>query len=286
MNQYKTLYGFLSNIENIGNKRAYNGLVNSKDLLHLSKELVTIELNVPVELHVNELKRQQMDIQLLTELFTKWELYSLIPQIESVTKTISVPENVSKQYSTVLTNEELKTMISQLKESPIISFDIETTFLNALEADIVGLSFSIEENKGWYIPIVYPEKQNQSLFDEFSLEVILKELTPLFLDDHVKFCGQNIKYDALVLSRYGIDLNGIEFDTMVAAHLIRPESSRFKIDYLSLEFLNYQMVPITDLIGTGKNQISMADVPIDDITFYALEDADVALQLTHLFPDR
>lgn len=286
LNEYGTLDEILKNVDNIANKRMHNGLINSKDLLHLSKELATIELHVPVELHVNELKRQPMDVPKLIDLCMDWELRSLIPQIESVTVQEETKiDDTPKSYKTIATIIGVQQLIADLTKAPITSFDLETTSKNALEASIVGMSFSTKAHTGWYIPVEYPEKENQSLFDEFSLNLILQELRPMFEDNQVKFCGQNIKYDALVLSRYGIELNGIEFDTMVAAHLIHPESSRFKIDYLSLEFLKYRMVPITDLIGNGKNQISMADVPLKEISFYAVEDADVAFQLMQVFTD-
>ena len=95
--------------------------------------------------------------------------------------------------------------------------------------------------------------------------------------------GQNIKFDALILKRHGVDVNGIQFDTMLAAHLLKPDSRSLKLDNLSMEKLNYSMVPIDELIGKGRQQISMADVELEKITFYASEDADIALQLTHIF---
>ena len=95
--------------------------------------------------------------------------------------------------------------------------------------------------------------------------------------------GQNIKYDALIMKRFGVDLKGIEFDTMIAAHLISPNARSYKLDNLSLSYLNYKMVPIQDLIGSGRNQITMDQVDLADITFYAAEDADVVIELTEIF---
>ncbi len=286
LNEYGTLDEILNNIENIPNKRAHNGLINARDIIHLSKELATIVLDVPVALHVNEMKRQPMDVPALIDILEDLEMFSLIPQIESVTTAPEyTTDDVSKDYRIITSMDDLRHSIERIVAAPIISFDLETTSVNALEASIVGMSFSIQANKGWYIPVEYPERENQSLFDKFSLESILQKLKPVFEDIDLKFCGQNIKYDALVLSRYGINLRGIKFDTMVAAHLIHPESGRFKIDYLSIEFLNYRMIPITDLIGSGKGQKLMSQVPIKDISYYAVEEADVAFQLTGVFSD-
>ena len=286
LTEYGTLDNIILHTGDIKNKRARNGLINSKDMIHLSKELVTILTDVPLELHVNEIKRKPMKKDALSALFEDLEIYSLINQIEGVTSDETNPGiEVKKEYKTVSDMANLDEMINQLMDAPLVSFDLETTSVDALTADIVGLSFSIHDNSGWYIPVEYPEKIN-SIFDEFGLDLILKKLSSLFENAKYKFCGQNIKYDALVLSRYGVALNGIEFDTMVAAHLIRPESGRFKMDYLSIEFLNYHMKPITDLIGTGKNQKSMADVPLEEISFYAAEDADIAFQLTGVFKEK
>ena len=101
----------------------------------------------------------------------------------------------------------------------------------------------------------------------------------MFENEKISKCGQNLKYDCLILKNNGIEVAGIEFDSIVAAHLLKPEARSYKLDYLSEEFLHYRMQPITDLIGSGRNQITMAEVPLEKVTFYAAEDADIALQL-------
>ena len=278
LNEYGTIEAALENAEHIKNKRAREGMLNGKDLVYLSKELVTIKCDVPVEFHLDQLLRQSMDAEALTMKFQDLELYSLIQHVSKFSDDIVEFETPDKNYKTFTNTVELDAMIAILKKSTLISFDLETTNINALQADIVGLSFSVKENEGWYIPVLYPEKV-ASLFDEFSLTVILDKLKPLFEDTQAHFCGQNLKYDALVLSRYNIGLNGIVFDSMIAEHLLHPEKNSYKLDYLALDYLNYRMKPIQDLIGKGSNQISMADVPLKDIAFYATEDADVALQV-------
>ena len=120
------------------------------------------------------------------------------------------------------------------------------------------------------------------MFDD-SLNVILDIIKPVMENEKIPKTGQNIKFDALILKRHGVDVNGIQFDTMLAAHLLKPDSRSLKLDNLSMEKLNYSMVPIDELIGKGRQQISMADVELEKITFYAAEDADIALQLTHIF---
>ncbi len=138
---------------------------------------------------------------------------------------------------------------------------------------------------GVYIPIQYGDKA-QNNFGKDDLKEVLALARPILEDHKVKKTGQNIKFDALVMKKHGINVAGITFDTMLAAHLIKPEGRSYKMDNLSLEYLNYRMVPIEDLIGKGKNQISMSDVDLEKASFYAAEDADVALQLTEIFQKR
>ncbi|MEE8437005.1 MAG: DNA polymerase I, partial [Candidatus Neomarinimicrobiota bacterium] len=152
-------------------------------------------------------------------------------------------------------------------------------------AEIVGLSFSIKKNSGVYIPILFKDKTN-NLFGNNDLETVLDVLRDMLENPKIPKTGQNIKYDALILKRQGIMVNGISFDTMLAAHLVNPEARSYKLDNLSKEYLNYSMVPIEELIGQGRNRISMAEVDLDLITFYAAEDADVALQLTEILGKR
>jgi DNA polymerase-1 len=167
----------------------------------------------------------------------------------------------------------------ELEESDLISFDLETTSVIALEADIVGLSFSVKANEGYYIPVQFPEKDSNY---ELSLDTIISTVKPLLENKKNRFCGQNLKYDALVLSRHSIKIANIYFDTMLAEYILHPEKNSYKMDYLALDYLKYRMVPIDDLIGTGLHQQSMAEVPLDDVAFYAAEDADIAFQLASI----
>ena len=278
LDEYKTIEAILEHAGEAKNKRVRAGLENGKDLVHLSRELVTIHCDVPIEFHVEELIRTELDVDSLSTDFQDLEMYSLITQVEALGENGRMVQDIpEKQYQTVLTLKELKAMLSQLEKAALISFDLETTSVNALEAEIVGLSFAVKAHEGFYIPIEYPEKPPAY---ELSLDLVLAELKPLFESEENHFCGQNIKYDALVLSRHDVTIASIEFDTMLAEYVLHPEKNSYKMDYLALDYLKYRMVPIDDLIGTGIHQKSMADVPLKDISFYAAEDADVALQLS------
>lgn len=281
IDQFKNLDKLLENAEDISNIKLRDKVMQNKDLALLSKELVTIHLDVPVELHIQDFERQPMDTPKLTKLLQDLELTSILNRIDKFngTATPDIAEDIDKNYTTVTSHEELDNLCKELLEAEIISFDTETTSTDPNRGELVGMSFSTKENTGWYIPVKCPDITNQS---NLSLKEILEKLRPIFEGESHRICGQNIKYDALVLRKYGIHLNGIEFDTMIAAHLIRPDLTSLKMDTLSQLYLSYRMRPIEELIGTGSSQKTMDEVPLNDVSFYAAEDADVALQLTNI----
>ena len=284
LDQYKDIETILEHADEAKNKRVREGLQNGRDLVHLSRELVTIHCDVPVEFHIEELIRKDMDGEALTYDFQDLEMYSLITQVEALSGNgVVVLEQPDKNYQTILTQTDLDLLITTISNAELISFDLETTSITPLQADIVGLSFSVKANDGYYIPVEYPEKESKP---GLTLDAVLEKLKPIFENENNRFCGQNIKYDALVLSRYGIHLGNIVFDTMIAEYMLHPEKNSYKMDYLSIDYLNYRMVPIDNLIGMGLNQKSMAEVPLEDIAFYASEDADIAFQLAGILKDK
>ena len=284
LDQYKDIETILEHANEAKNKRVREGLQNGRDLVHLSRELVTIHCDVPVEFHIEELIRKDMDGEALTYDFQDLEIYSLITQVEALSDNgVVALEQPDKNYQTILTQTDLELLITTISNAELISFDLETTSITPLQADIVGLSFSVKANDGYYIPVEYPEKESKP---GLILDAVLEKLKPIFENENNRFCGQNIKYDALVLSRYGIHLGNIVFDTMIAEYMLHPEKNSYKMDYLSIDYLNYRMVPIDNLIGTGLHQKSMAEVPLEDIAFYASEDADIAFQLAEILKDK
>ena len=284
LDQYKDIETILEHADEAKNKRVREGLQNGRDLVHLSRELVTIHCDVPVEFHIEELIRKDMDGEALTYDFQDLEMYSLITQVEALSGNgVVALEQPDKNYQTILTQTDLDLLITTISNAELISFDLETTSITPLQADIVGLSFSVKANDGYYIPVEYPEKESKP---GLTLDAVLEKLKPIFENENNRFCGQNIKYDALVLSRYGIHLGNIVFDTMIAEYMLHPEKNSYKMDYLSIDYLNYRMVPIDNLIGTGLHQKSMAEVPLEDIAFYASEDADIAFQLAGILKNK
>ena len=282
LNEYGTLENALDHADEVKNKRAREGLQNCREKAFLSQELVTIDTEMDIDEDFEAMATNGFDINAMDTLFSELEFQGLQTQLNAFQGKVPIQEDVpEKDYKALLTLDESKSFVNGIKKGKWLSFDLETTSVNPMQCEIVGLSFSTRANTGVYIPIQYKEKE-VNLFDDV-LNSVLAILKPMLEDDSIPKTGQNIKFDALILKRHGIDVKGIQFDTMLAAHLLKPESRSLKLDNLSIERLNYRMVPIEDLIGKGRNQISMADVELEKCTFYAAEDADVALQLTHIF---
>ena len=278
--EYGSLESSLDHASEVKNKRAREGLENCKHEALLSKELVTIDTNMNLENELSALNKVQYDEENLEKLFYELEFNTMMSQIRKANdKKVKINSRKSKNYQTLDTLEEIESYFNSLKKSDWLSYDLETTSVIPMECDIVGLSFSTLPNSGVYIPILYPncelDKSQQFLKD------VIQIIKPKMEDSQFFKTGQNVKFDTLILKRHGIDVKGICFDTLLAAHLLKPESRNLKLDYLSRDYLGYEMLPIEDLIGKGKDQISMAEVELDSISFYAAEDADVALQLTH-----
>jgi DNA polymerase-1 len=281
LGEFNSLEGILENLDKIDNKRIAGMITEGAKSAIFSKMLATIKIDVPLEIKIDDLKTKSVNQPVLVELFKELEFYSLIKSLGVEKK----PVKVEKEYKTIQKRDDLTKLIKTLKKVTLLSVDLETTSTNPMEAEIVGISFSWEANKGVYIPIQYPSKQKSLFGDDDKLEY-LHILKPVLENEYIPKCGQNIKYDMLILRRYGIELKNVVFDTMVAAFLIQPDSRSYKLDKLSQQYLNYRMQPIEDLIGKGKNRIGMDEVPIDKVTFYAAEDADVALQLVPVFREK
>ncbi len=310
--EYGTLENVLENAENI--KGALGEKVKAgKDLAIMSKKLATIITDVPVQFHEEDFKLKELNRDALREIFVDLEFRTIAKRIlgeelpgangqkavpegvqqdlfgNAVESTVSTeveePEpaqshadknisNTKHNYICADTAEKRMSLITQMMGEKEVSFDSETTGIDANNADLVGLSFSWLPGEAYYVPVP-PER-------EAALE-ILSEFRPLFENPDRIWIGQNVKYDMLVLKWYGIEIAGEIFDTMLAHYVIDPDGKR-SMDLLSAQFLGYEPVPIENLIGKkGKSQGNMRDVALDKITEYAAEDADITLQLKNTF---
>ena len=284
--EYGSLKGALENAGKVANKRARTGLEEGVEKALLSRELVTIMLDVEINSNMDDFIRQEINNELCITKFKELEFQAFVKQFE---QNISAPdvtiETPKKDYITILKKDQLDQLMIDLKASKLLSFHLTTTSPNPYNTEIIGISFSISSNSAWYIPIVYPEKKENN-FGGDDLEVVLSKIKDVLEESSKAKTGQNIKFDMFVLKRFDINVKGMAFDTMIAAHLLNPSARSISLDSLSLEYLNHDTIKMEELVGKGKNQISISQVPLDQTAFFASEHADVTLQLTKILTQR
>ncbi len=277
-----------------GKERIYQIIQNNKTIAYEGLKLTTIIRNVPILLDNKESEFGSYDKDELLELLSKLEFKSLSNQIIRKQNTLSnnektleeknVAVNIAldykkelkgKTYITINDLDSLINMVKEIEEAGDFSFDTETSGLNMISSSLVGISFSCAENKAWYIPLGHREGS------QLSISNILEILNKLFTNENLSSCAHNANFDLTILSMAGIEVTNLKFDTMIAAFLcgVRPVG----LKNLVQKYFNVNMTPIEDLIGKGKNQITMVDVPIEKSSPYACADADYTLQLKKIF---
>ncbi|MDZ7360085.1 MAG: DNA polymerase I [candidate division KSB1 bacterium] len=278
--QYDTVENLLAKAEQIKRANIRQSLQENRELALLSKKLVTIETNVPLPIKLEDFAFRGMNASAAAALCREFEFNSLVPRF-----TVTSAETAKGKYESLNTPARVKWLVQQLTQIDCFAFDTETTAEDPLRAELVGMSFSWEEGTGYYIPVAPPRAQND-LTDFFlqDHDLSLKKLfAPLLEDPRRLKCGQNAKYDMLVMSRYGVKMAGLVFDTMIASYLLNPTSRQHNLDALAMEHFNYKKIPTSELIGKGKAQITMRDVPVEIVSRYACEDADFTWRLRNYF---
>jgi len=241
----------------------------------LSRELVTIKRDVKLEQKPKDLARQELDEPGLRDLFARLEFRTWLAELGG-TNVGETPAEIEGKYEAVLTMKALDAWIKRLKKAKLFAFDTETTSLNVMDAEIVGVCFTDKTGQGAYVPLAhnYPGAPDQLDRDE-----VLKKLKPLLEDPKQEKVGQNLKYDAEVLANYDIDLQGIRFDTMLESYVIESTASRHDMDSLALKYLGHKTIKYEEVAGKGKGQITFNDVALEEAVPYAAEDADITLRL-------
>ncbi len=243
----------------------------------LSRRLATVSFEVPIEYRYEDFGVEPPDNRKLAELFREYGFTTLMKELTSEA-TLS-----TESYKTVLTAEELESLLRELQNVPECSIDLETTSLNSLEAEIVGISLSFREHEAYYIPVGHSYPGAPAQLDRTRT---LDALRPFLTDPEKHKIGQNIKYDYQVLRRYGIEMRGVWCDTMVASYLLNPVRSSHGLDSLSVEFLDHKMISYGEVAGTGKEQVNFSQVPVEKASIYSCEDADAAFLLRGIFLPR
>ena len=306
--EFGSIENLLDNTDKIKGKLGEKIEAN-KDLGLLSKKLARIILDVPVDFEKTKFKLENPNSDKLNKIFEELEFKRIkettqklffvsnkdIVDLKEIKKTETIEgsqtnmfENLKEEkngelknidtlkhfYQTINTSLGFDLFLSKLLKQNIVSFDTETTSLDALNAELVGIAFSWKKGTGYYLP--FPENRSQC-------QTLILKLKPFFESEKVKKIGHNLKYDIKVLSNYSVYVQGPLYDTMIAHYLINPDG-RHNLDFLAERYLNYKCKPISDLIGPkGKNQKNMKDVLIEDQKEYAVEDADITLQLKDFF---
>lgn len=271
--EFDTLENLMGNLSKIKSKRQRQLLEDNKELALLSKQLVTIDKYVPIDIDWKTIVKQEPNNQRLLEIFERCEFRSLIQQFGSKIKNQADAEK--RQYTQVRTIQELKNLVGKLKNAKAFAFDTETTHIQPMLADLVGMSFCAKDYEAYYVPVKSEKHQGSGL----DLKEVLEIVKPILEDESLKKFGQNLKYDFIVMKRQGVHLKGFSFDTMIASYLINPAKFNHNLDDISLEHLGVHKVPTSDLLGKGKNQTTMDQVDLNKVTEYACEDADCVFRL-------
>ncbi|WP_266160821.1 DNA polymerase I [Dyella silvatica] len=305
--EYGTLDGVMAHADKIGGKIG-EYLREALPKLPLSRELVTIKLDVPLEPAVTELTQRERHLEQLRELFTRYEFKAALKELDAEvptapppasdaavaaaggtpTDTTQVPGAPSPQhnealaapgeYELVTTQAQLDHWLQQLQNAALIAFDTETTGIDAMQADIVGLSLAVDIGKACYIPLAhdYPGAPAQLARDH-----VLAALKPIFEDAGRPKLGQHAKYDINILSHYGITVQGLQHDSMLESYVWNATATRHDMDSLAKKYLGYETIKYEQVAGKGAKQISFSQVDLDTACRYAAEDADITLRLHH-----
>ena len=287
---YGSVENLLEHREEIKGKKAREGLLNHADDAMLSKKLVTIKTDVELDFEWETLKRSRPHHEQLAALCQEFEFNTLATRLASLNEGMEGGNNQGQlgfdfqdsgvsdnaaydaskvSYKLVSSRSELEALVGRLMEQEVYAFDTETTSVDPMWASLVGLSFCWQSHESAYVPAPLP--------DGTTTEELLGMLAPALQGKALKI-GHNIKYDISVLEGHGTAVSGPLFDTMIAHYLVAPDDQH-NLDFVAQRYLGYKMIPISSLIGSGKDQLSMRDIPVKEVVPYACEDADITFRI-------
>jgi DNA polymerase I len=293
LDEFGSLDAMLAEPDRVSGKRAREALEEHADQILLSRRLVTIQRDLPVELDLERLKVQEPDVARLRELFVELEFRSLIDRFSDADPGSAGPGAEEADYRALETPDEVAEAVARIREAGVVSVDTETTSLEPMRAVLVGISLSWEPGQGVYLPLGHEAPEATLLDGGEGVEPPrnlpeladpgMAPLVEMLEDPAVSKVGQNLKYDLLVLRRAGVTLRGVDFDTMVASYVLDPGRRQHSLDILSTDFLGYTPISYEQVAGKGKSQVPFSRVPLEKAVPYACEDADVALRLMEKF---
>jgi DNA polymerase-1 len=276
--EFGSLENLLENIDKVKSDSQKKKLKEYADQAFLSKRLATIDVNVPVQIDFNNCKVIDFDEDKLFGLFRRLEFRQFIKELD-----LGQGKDAKVEYHTILKESELDDLVEKLKQQAEISVDTETDSLDPVSSNIVGISLAFKPREAYYIPILH---NYIGAPKQLSIETVIEKLKPVLTDPAIGKIGQNVKFDLQVFKRYGINMERISFDTMLASYVLNPSARGHSLSDLAMQYLGHQMIPIEELIGKGRSQITMDEVDVERSSEYACEDADITLRLkTQLEPE-
>jgi len=267
--EFGSLENVFDHVEEIKRKTLKENLEKSKMLAFLSKKLVTIDRFVPLDAEVELLKVGEPHNDELAKIFRELEFRGLLEQFSS-------RQEGREDYRVCLSVRSLKGLVEEMKLVGTVSIDTETTSKNAIQAELVGISFSWEDDKAYYLPIAHKYSGAPTQVAWQQAREILREILE---NKEIAKVGHNIKYDAEVLKRHGVKLKGLYFDTMIASYVINPGLKQHNLDYLAQFYLNHRMISYHEVVGHGKKELNFSEIEVERAGEYSCEDADVTLKL-------
>ncbi|MDA9736663.1 DNA polymerase I [Gammaproteobacteria bacterium] len=271
LDEFGDIDGIKSNAESIGGKVGEN-LRASLETLDLAHQLVKIKTDVELDLGIEDLKVGEPNSKELSKIYKELEFNAWLQEVPERQAT---SPKINKSYKCITTKKDLKKVIKEASKSDTVAIDTETTGLDYIDSELVGISISFNAGEGFYIPI----KHNDESIIQLPLEDVINELKPLLENSKKKIIGQNIKFDKNILMKYGLKIASIKNDTMMMSYVLDASATRHNLDALASYYLGYKTSTYEDVAGKGAKQISFDDVPIDIATNYAAEDADITLRL-------
>lgn len=271
--EFDTLDKILGHPEKIKSEARRRLIVENADKAQLSRELATLDDKVPLDIDLKEMKIKEPDTEKLLELFKRLEFRNLVQEYAPQT-------SLDSKYHLIKDKKAFEELLKKLAKTDLFVLDFETTGTDPMIARPIGISFSFKKGEAYYVAF---RRESAVLIEGTTSEIertwALEELRPLLENPGIKKAGQNIKYEYVILRNQGIKLAGIYFDTMVASYLLNPSKLNHNLDDIAMENLNYKTIPISDLIGKGKNAITLEDVDLEKVSEYSCEDADVTLRV-------
>ena len=310
INEYGDLDSLLERAGEIKQPKRRASLIDNAEQIRLSRQLVQLARDTPIDFTLDDLEVRDPDPETLLGFLAEMEFRTLTKRVSDQFKiaaplivetaqpnsepneTLKIQDFTTKTYTRVSDKAELEAWVAQIYERGTVAIDTETTGLNDMRADLVGISLCVEAGTACYIPLTHKDAGSDDLFGsdslaegQLGLDDVLAVLKPLLEDPAVLKIGQNMKYDAKILARYGVTIAPIE-DTMLLSYALHAGLHGHGMDALSERYLNHTPIPIKPLLGSGKSAITFDRVPIDDAVPYAAEDADITLRLWQVFKPR